>query len=40
MSELLDKMQTRRSIRRFKSDMLPKDVIEKIVEAVVKVSGA
>lgn len=33
MSELLDKMQTRRSIRRFKSDMLPKDVIEKIVEA-------
>ena len=33
MSEVLDKMQTRRSIRRFKSDMLPKDVIEKIVEA-------
>ena len=33
MSEVLEKMQTRRSIRRFKSDMLPKDVIEKIVEA-------
>lgn len=26
-------MQTRRSIRRYKSDMLPKDVIEKVVEA-------
>lgn len=33
MSEVLEKMQTRRSIRRFKSDMLPKDAIEKIVEA-------
>ena len=33
MSEVLDKMQTRRSIRRYKSDMIPKEVIEKIVEA-------
>jgi len=33
MSEVLEKMQTRRSIRRFKGEMLPKDVIEKIVEA-------
>lgn len=33
MSEVLEKMQTRRSIRKFKSDMLPKDVIEKIAEA-------
>ena len=33
MSEVLEKMQTRRSIRRFKSDMLPKDIIEKVVEA-------
>ena len=33
MSEVLEKMQTRRSIRRYKSDMLPKDVIEKIAEA-------
>ena len=33
MSEVLEKMQTRRSIRRFKSDMLPKDAIEKIAEA-------
>ena len=33
MSEVLEKMQTRRSIRRYKSDMLSKDVIEKIVEA-------
>ena len=33
MSEVLEKMQTRRSIRRYKSEMVPKDVIEKIVEA-------
>lgn len=33
MSEVLEKMQTRRSIRRYKFDMLPKDVIEKVVEA-------
>ncbi len=33
MSEVLEKMQTRRSIRRYTADMLPKDVIEKIVEA-------
>ncbi len=33
MSEVLEKMQTRRSIRRFKPDLLPKDVIDEIVEA-------
>ena len=33
MSEVLEKMQTRRSIRKYKSDMIPKDAIEKIVEA-------
>lgn len=33
MSGVLEKMQTRRSIRRFKSDMIPKEIIEKIVEA-------
>ena len=33
MSEVLEKMQTRRSIRRFKSEMIPKEVIEKIAEA-------
>ena len=33
MSEVLEKMQTRRSIRRYKTDMVPKDVIEKIVVA-------
>ncbi len=33
MSEVLTKMQTRRSIRKFKPDMLPKDVIEQIVTA-------
>ena len=30
---MLEKMLTRRSIRKFKSDMVPKEVIEKIVEA-------
>ena len=30
---MLDKMKTRRSIRKFKSDMIPKEIIEKIVEA-------
>lgn len=29
---MLDKMKTRRSIRKFKSDMIPKEIIEKIVE--------
>ena len=30
---MLDKIKTRRSIRKFKSDMIPKEIIEKIVEA-------
>lgn len=30
---MLEKMKTRRSIRKFKSDMIPKEIIEKIVEA-------
>ena len=30
---MLDKMKTRRSVRKFKSDMLPKEIIKKIVEA-------
>ena len=33
MSEVLTKMQTRRSIRKFKSDMVPKDVLDKIIVA-------
>jgi len=33
MSEVLEKMKTRRSIRKYKSDMLPKEVIEEIIEA-------
>ena len=33
MSEVLNKMQTRRSIRKFKSDMVPKEVLEKIIDA-------
>lgn len=33
MNETLDTLKTRRSIRKFKSDMIPQDVLEKIVEA-------
>ena len=33
MSELLDTIKTRRSIRKYKSDMVPKEIIDKIVEA-------
>lgn len=33
MSEVLQNMQTRRSIRKFKQDMVPKEIIEQIVEA-------
>jgi nitroreductase len=30
---MLDKMKTRRSIRKFKSDMIPKEIIDQIIEA-------
>lgn len=33
MSEVIEKMITRRSIRSYKSDMIPKETIEKIIEA-------
>lgn len=33
MSELLEKIQTRRSIRKYKPDMVPKEIIDKIVTA-------
>ena len=33
MSELLDMIKTRRSIRKYNSDMVPKEIIDKIVEA-------
>ena len=33
MSELLDMIKTRRSIRKYKPDMVPKEIIDKIVEA-------
>ena len=33
MSEVLDNIKSRRSIRSFKKDMVPKDKIEKIMEA-------
>ena len=33
MSEVLSKIQSRRSIRRFKPDMIPRDVLEQIVTA-------
>ena len=32
MNEILEKMRTRRSIRKFRSDMLPDNVIDKIIE--------
>lgn len=33
MTDLLKKMQTRRSIRKFKSDMVPREIIDQIIEA-------
>lgn len=33
MSKVLDSMISRRSIRKYKSDMIPKEIIEKIVDA-------
>lgn len=33
MSELLEKMQTRRSVRKYKQDMVPREMIDKIVTA-------
>ena len=33
MSDVLTKMKTRRSIRKYKPDMIPKEIIDKIVEA-------
>lgn len=33
MSEVLSNIKTRRSVRKYKPDMVPKDVIEQIVEA-------
>ena len=36
---MLDKMKTRRSIRKFKSDMIPKEIIEKIWDNANDVSN-
>ncbi len=33
MSEVLEKIKSRKSIRKFKSDMIPREVLEQIVEA-------
>lgn len=33
MSELLEKIKTRRSVRKFKPDMVPQDVLDRIMEA-------
>lgn len=33
MNDLLEKIKTRRSIRKFKSDMVPKNILDKIIEA-------
>lgn len=33
MNQIIEAMKTRRSIRKFKSDMVPKEIIERIIEA-------
>ena len=33
MSKVLEEMKTRRSIRKFKSDMIPQDILDRIIEA-------
>lgn len=33
MSDVLDKMKTRRSIRKFKKDRIPREILEQIIEA-------
>jgi len=33
MDQVLEKMQTRRSIRKFKTDMVPQDILDQIIEA-------
>ena len=33
MSEVLEKMKTRRSIRKYKKDMIPQEVLDQIIEA-------
>lgn len=33
MSEVLENMKTRRSIRKFKPDMIPQDILDQIIEA-------
>ena len=33
MSDLLQKIETRRSIRKYKPDMVPKEIIDKIIRA-------
>ena len=33
MSNLLETMKTRRSIRKFKGEPIPKDILEQIIEA-------
>ena len=33
MSEVLDKIKSRRSIRKYKSDMVPQEILDQIIEA-------
>ena len=33
MSKVLEEMKTRRSIRKFKPDMIPQDILDRIIEA-------
>ena len=34
MSEVLENIKTRRSVRKFRPDPVPKDILDKIIEAV------
>lgn len=40
MSEVLDKMKTRRSIRKYKPDMVPQELLDQIIEAGVYAASA
>ena len=33
MSDVLEKIKTRRSVKKYKPDMIPQDIIDKVTEA-------
>lgn len=39
MSDVLNKMKSRRSIRKFKPDMVPQEILDQIIEAGLYASG-